>query len=162
MKAILPTKRFDPEAAFAAAVDIMESNVIEYANEKFGSTHSTWSAESTPDEIIERTQSGHSVEWFVGRDGLIYSYVSRGTGPRNIYSDTPMFFPSEFTPKTKKGSAVSGPGGSGGVTIGPVWVVENHEIEPREFDVTVHDLVSKYIPRQVNRINNAISRAIWQ
>ena len=161
MKAILPTKKFNPEAAFAAGVKDFEDTVVKRTDELFDKTHATWSGESTPDSIIEKSTSGYSVEWFVGREGAIYSYVSRGTGPRLLESDTPMFFNSEFTPKTKAGSLDSGFGGSGGMNIGPVWEVW-HETEPRDFDITVHKYISDYIPSRANKISKKIAKNIWR
>lgn len=161
MKAILPTKKFSPEQGFAAAAEEFEKLIVKRASDLFEKTHSTWSAESTPDEVIEKSKSGDSIEWFVGREGKIYFWVSGGTGPRWMTSETPMFFKSEFTPKTKRGSLSSGESSYGGDTVGPIWAVW-HETEARDFDVSVHEAIVKYLPSKLQKISDKIAKEIWR
>lgn len=160
MRVIKPSKVFTPNKAWDAAIDKFEQLVVKQADALFDSTHSTWSAESTPDSLIERTNATDGYTWFVGRLGEIYFWVSGGTGPYPITSETGMFFNSEFTPKTNRGSLISGPGASGGDVVGPVFEVI-HETEARDFDVSVYIEIRDFLPGQLSSISNALTRNIW-
>lgn len=160
MKAIVPKKRFSPDSAWDTVIERFEQTVVDFADRKFGETHASWSAENQPDEVIEKTETGRGVTWFVGRDGLIYCYVSRGTGPRTLTSDTSMFFGATYSASTQRGSTRSGSHSQSGARVGPVWSVE-HETEDRLFDETVLDLVQRYLPTRINTLKEALKKGMW-
>jgi hypothetical protein len=161
MKAILPTKKFSPQNAWDAVEKEFEESVIKYANKEFSNTHEGWSADSFPDEIYEKNKSDKSTIWYVGRDGLIYFFVSVGTGPRWLESETPMFFLENYSASTSPGSTRSTGHSQSGAQVGPTWGVW-HSTEPREFNVTVLALVEKYIPSRAKALSNAVVNNIWK
>jgi hypothetical protein len=109
-------------------------------------TTKTWTHK--PYFEIAVSLKGPGPELLVGTDDDQYRRVDEGTGiyatpPRKPYkieagywtgksNKKALAFPSMFTPKTRPGSLVSGPGGSGGDTV-VVRSVMHKGIRPRHF-----------------------------
>ena len=72
-----------------------------------------------------------------------------------------MWFKSEFTPKTRRGSLSSGESSYGGDSVGPIFEVW-HETESRDFDVSVHEAIVKYLPSKLQKISDKIAKEIWR
>jgi len=162
MKAILPKRKLDASSAFDAAEDKFSEEIVSYAAREFRTTYSTWSAQSTPDEIFEHTVSPGETTWVVGATGKVYGWVSGGTGPREIVSETPMWFQPGYKPKTYPGHIESGASSRTGPYLGPTWIIENHEIEAREFDVTVRDVTDERLSVRAKEIADALVDNIWK
>lgn len=164
-KVRLPKRHIDPKRV-RREIEVTIDRGAKQASELFSMTHSNWgsSGYTKPSIYAESSWNGNSYEVLVGRRGLVYAWVSRGTKPHTITATNPtglLRFPAEYNTKTMPG--ILGPTGDGSYRGAMVEreSVQHPGIAPRKFDeLVLEEFKSSKLPTLRAKAKYNMGRAI--